>query len=341
MKAAVFRGPGQLSIERRPVPEAAPGGVVIRVRACAVCGSDLRTLKHGHTRVTPPRILGHEIAGDVVAVGAGVTNFAVGDRVSSGADVPCGACPACAAGRPNNCATNLAIGYQWDGGFAEYVAMDRLVVEAGPLATFDPSLSYELASLAEPLACCINGYERLGALPGPRLLIFGAGPIGLMLAMLGRAHHGIEHVTVVEPNPSRRLSAAPFVDKVLDPADDVAAAVQLAGGADVIFTATSAPESHPLAVQCVAPRGSINLFGGLPKDGAPVALDTNLIHYREALVTGSHGSTPAQHRAALALIEGGELPMGQLITDRVPLDELPQAMERARSGEALKVVMQA
>ena len=98
---------------------------------------------------------------------------------------------------------------------------------------------------------------------------------------------------MVEPNPSRRLSAAPFVDKVLDPADDVAAAVQLAGGADVIFTATSAPESHPLAVQCVAPRGSINLFGGLPKDGAPVALDTNLIHYREALVTGSHGSTPA------------------------------------------------
>jgi len=343
MRAAVFQGPGALAIESRPIPVAQPGGVVLRVRACAVCGSDLRTLQHGNRRIAPPRVLGHEIAGDVVAVGEGVTSVVVGDRVSTGADVPCGACAACAGGRPNNCATNLAIGYQWDGGFAEYVHLDRLVVDGGPLATFDASLPYAHAALAEPLACCINGYQRLGPLPGPHLLVFGAGPIGLMLAMLGRAQHGVERVTIVEPNPIRRARAALYAEHVLDTDGAVDAVRRLTDGrgADVVFTATSAPASHPDAVACVAVRGSVNLFGGLPKGSPPTPLDTNWIHYREALVTGSHGSTPAQHRAALALIEAGTVDVGQLITDTVSLENLPSAMNQAREGAMNKVVMQA
>ncbi len=343
MRAAVFRGPGAFAVEDVPAPSVSPGAVLVRVRACALCGSDLRTLQHGHARVAPPRVLGHEIAGDVVAVGEGVTSLRVGDRVSTGADVPCGACVACLGGRPNNCATNLAIGYQWDGGFAELVHLDPRVVRGGPLATFGDDLDYALAALAEPLACCLNGYERLGALPGASLLVFGAGPIGAMLALLGRARMGIERVLVVDPNPARRARAAAFADVVLPFDADLPEAVAdlTGGGADVVFTATSAPASHPMAVACVAMRGSINLFGGLPKGGPPVALDTNRIHYREALVTGSHGSTPAQHAAALALIADGVVPVGTLISERVTLEELPAAAERARSGEVLKVVMQA
>ncbi|MCO4771991.1 MAG: alcohol dehydrogenase catalytic domain-containing protein [Deltaproteobacteria bacterium] len=343
MKAGVFRGPGQFFIEERPQPEAAPGGVLLAVKACAVCGSDLRTLKHGNPRIAPPRVLGHEIAGDVVAVGEGVTSLQVGDRVSTGADVPCGECAPCRQGRPNNCATNLAIGYQWDGGFAEFVHLDARVLAGGPIATFGAALPYAHAALAEPLACCINGFERLPPRPGgEHLLVFGAGPIGLMLAMLGRARHGIERVTVVDPLPARRASAAPFADDVLDSEGCVEAVMDLTDGrgADVIFTANSAPSSHPQAIDCVAVRGVVNLFGGLPKDHGPVPLDTNRIHYREALVTGSHGSTPAQHAAALALIADGVVPVADLISERVSLDELPAAMERARTGEALKVMMQ-
>ena len=343
MRAAVFRGPGELHVEERPVPTVGAGEVLLRVRACAVCGSDLRTLRHGHSRVAPPRVLGHEIAGEVAAVGEGVTSLSVGDRVSTGADAPCGACSACRSGAPNHCATNLAIGYQWDGGFADYVVLDQRMVDGGPVATFDASLPFVDAALAEPVACCLNGWERLPASARGHVVILGAGPIGLMLAMVGRALGRLDTVTFVDPLAPRRATAAPFADHVVDVPDALDAVLDHTGGrgADVVFTANSAPSSHPLAVDLVAIGGAINLFGGLPKGTGPVAIDTNRLHYREAILTGSHGSTPDQHARALALIADGTVGAGAVVSETVAVDGLPDAARRAMTGEALKVVMTA
>ena len=160
MLAAVWHGPNDIRLENKPVPAVLPGTVLVKVEACAICGSDLRIMGEGNPRINPPHILGHEIAGEIVELGSGVNNYALGDRVSTGADVPCGDCDHCRAGRPNCCDTNFAIGYQFDGGFAEYILLDPLVVKHGPMKKFSKRLSWNHAALAEPLACCINGYER-------------------------------------------------------------------------------------------------------------------------------------------------------------------------------------
>ncbi|MFI5349621.1 MAG: alcohol dehydrogenase catalytic domain-containing protein [Elusimicrobiota bacterium] len=343
MKAGVLRGPADLAVERVPLPAVAPGSVLVKVRACAVCGSDLRIYLDGNPRITGPRVLGHEISGEVAAVGKGVRNFRPGDRVAIGADIPCGACVHCKAGRANCCEVNLAMGYQLDGGFAQYVLLPPLVVKLGPIQKFGAALGFDAAALAEPLACCLNGYERGLMEPGRRVVVFGAGPIGSMLSALGK-FLGAESVIVIEPSPERRRWAAAFKpDVVIDPAegDVVRRVMDLTGGAggDMIFTACPVVETHEAAVAMVARRGVVNFFGGLPKNAPPIRVSSNHLHYREATVTGSHGSTPEQHRKALRLIESGEIDVKALITHRFALDSLKDALATAGSRKGMKIVV--
>src|SRR5659263_395825 len=159
MKAAVFEGIDQMVVKEVPTPEIDENSVLVKVMACAVCGSDIRIFHHGNNRVNPPAILGHEIAGQIVAVGSKVTKFKPGDRVAIGADVPCGECVFCEAGIGNNCQTNYAMGYQFAGGFAEYVLLNRTVVNFGPVHKLPEHVSFEEGALAEPLACVLNALE--------------------------------------------------------------------------------------------------------------------------------------------------------------------------------------
>jgi len=343
MRAGVWYGPNDLRLESRPIPEVVPGSLLVKVKACAICGSDLRIVSDGNPRVSAQRIIGHEISGEVAEVGAGVTAYKVGDRVSSGADVPCGKCRHCLSGRANCCDVNLAMGYQFDGGFADYVLLDPLVVTHGPMRRFSLGLSYEAAALAEPLACCINGYERALARPDASVVIFGGGPIGLMLASLAPIYQA-RRVILIEPVAARRAQAQSFgIDLVVDPAkaDPVAVVMDATGGqgADMVFTACPSVEAHEQAIAMVAKRGVVNLFGGLPKSARPITMLSNHIHYREAYVTGSHGSTPEQHARALELIEAGKVDVSRFITHRFDLGRLDAAFAAARSREGLKVIV--
>ncbi len=343
MKAAVWYGPNDVRVETRPVPAVIPGSVLVEVMACAVCGSDLRIFREGNPRITVPRIIGHEIAGVVAEVGSGVTRFKTGDRVSIGADIPCGKCVHCLSGRANCCDTNLAIGYQFDGGYADYVRLDPIVVELGPVHLFSQDVTYDAAALAEPLACCLNGYERALFRPGNTVAIFGAGPIGLMLAMLGQ-YSGAGGVIVVEPSTYRRRKAEEAgASLVIDPRseDPVARILEFThgNGADTIFTACPVAETHEQAVQVVAKRGVINFFGGLPKAAPPIRILSNLIHYREAYITGSHGSTPAQHQQALEIISSGQIDAARMISHGIDLADVVKGFNLAGSGETMKVVV--
>jgi len=346
MQAAVWYQPNDLRLEDRPIPDAIPGSLVLKVHACAVCGSDIRILKEGNPRILEPRILGHEIAGEVVEIGEGVVGYAIGDRISTGADIPCGECKHCKSGRPNCCDINYAIGYQFDGGYAEYVRLDPLVVKYGPLQKFDKKLPWKNAALAEPLACCINGYERVfyqeGA--GGTVVIFGAGPIGLMLMTLGKQLYSAKQVIMIEPNKTRRaLSLSLGADIVVDPAteDPVTLVMDLTDGqgAQAIFTACPVIETHKQAIEMVAKRGVVNLFGGVPKSEPPIPLLSNFLHYREAYVTGSHGSTPEQHSKALALISTGRVDVTNLISKTVSLSNIHEGFALATAGSVSKVIV--
>lgn len=343
MQAAIWHGPKDLRVEEVPVPDVVSGSVLLEVKACAVCGSDLRIFGEGNPRIEPGRIIGHEIAGEVVAVGAGVEKFRIGDRIAVGADVPCGKCVHCLSGRPNCCDVNLAIGYQFDGGFAQYVRLDPIVVELGPVAKLQAGTSYEAAALAEPLGCCVNGYERALMREGNSVAIFGGGPIGAMLAALGHAL-GASKVIMVEPSASRRtllqqLGGATVVDPTS--VDPVAAIMELTGGqgADTLFTACPVAQAHEQAIAAVAKRGVVNLFGGLPKTAPAIALSSNHLHYREAYITGSHGSTPEQHRYAVSLIEEGRVDARRLVGASMALGRIHDALDMARAGSTMKVVV--
>ena len=346
MLSASWYGPNDLRLENKEIPKVVPGSVLVKVKSCAICGSDLRILRDGNPRISPPHILGHEISGEVVEVGEGVFNYNVGDKVSTGADVPCGQCNHCLSGRPNCCDINYAIGYQFDGGYAEYILLDPLVVKHGPMQKFDNSLSWQEASLAEPLACCINGYER--ALyqenMGGIVVIFGAGPIGLMLMMLGKQFYGVDKVIIVEPSEFRRNMALNLgADVTIDPIaqDPVFEVMNITDnqGAQAVFTACPIVETHKQAINMIAKRGVVNFFGGIPKDDPEISLSSNFIHYREAYITGSHGSTPEQHKKALNMIANKSVDISSLISESVPLSDIMNGFELAGSGKMAKIIV--
>lgn len=343
MKAAIWRGIGKLVVEDFPLPELIDGSVILKVKSCAVCGSDLRIFQSGNDRIRPPRILGHEVAGEIVEVGKGVRKFQLHDRVSLGADVPCGACHHCLNGRANCCDTNLAIGYQFDGGFAEYMRLDPIVVKFGPVQTFDKQLSYDLAALAEPLACCINGFDRAYVKKGGSIVIFGAGPIGIILALLAKFYDS--SLIIIEPSDYRReIAKQMFPDAcVINPnfEDPVKAIMHetKGQGANAIFTACSVVKTHEQAVLSVSKRGFVNFFGGLPKSAKEINLLSNHIHYREAYITGSHGSTPLQHKRALKMIAKKDIALNKLISSKISLSNINQVFSNDHIKNNLKSII--
>jgi len=319
------------------------GEVLVRVRSCAVCGSDIRIYHRGNPRVKPPQIIGHEIAGEVVEVGSGVKGFKVGDRVALGADVPCGTCNFCRNGLGNNCPINYAIGYQFQGGFAEYIPLNELTVKYGPLHKIPDGLSFDEASLAEPLACCINGYELANPTLGDTVVIIGAGPVGLMLVELAK-NMGADKVILSQRSRERlemaqRFSAdviistseEDFVSRVMEETQEQ--------GADVVMVACANPSAQEDALKVVGHRGRVNFFGGLPPGSSKIHIDSNLIHYKECFVLGSHGSVPRQHKLALDILAEGKVQGKDLITHHFALEDIKEAFEVAEGHKGLKVIV--
>ena len=184
MLSASWYGPNDLRLEDKAIPKVVPGSVLVKVKSCAICGSDLRILGEGNSRISPPHILGHEISGEVVEVGEGVTNYAVGDRVATGADVPCGKCNHCLSGRPNCCDINYAIGYQFDGGYAEYICLP----ENSVVATIPAGMSYEEAAPISNGGITALRFLRIAKLQKKqKILIYGAsGSVGTFTTQLAK-----------------------------------------------------------------------------------------------------------------------------------------------------------
>ncbi|MDN5311997.1 MAG: L-iditol 2-dehydrogenase [Thermoanaerobacteraceae bacterium] len=343
MKAAVFEDIEKIIVKDVPMPEIDDNSILVRVKACAICGSDIRIFHHGNKRVKPPQILGHEIAGEVVEVGRKVTKFKLGDRVAMGGDIPCGECKYCESGIGNNCNINYALGYQFPGGFAEYVLLNSLVVNYGPVHKIPANVSYDEAALAEPLACVLNGLELSNIKLGDTVVIIGAGPVGCMMIEVAR-HMGATKIIMVQRSRPRLEIAKKFGADVYICSSEENAVSRVweetgGQGADVVIVANSSPEAQVDALKMAGNRGRVNFFGGLPKNNSLVTFDTNIIHYREIFVHGSHGASPGHHRKALELIGSGAIKIGNYISHKFSLDDILEGYKMAESHEGMRVVI--
>lgn len=344
MKAAVVTELNNMQVQEVEKPMIDDNGVLVQVKACAICGSDIRIFHSGNSRVEFPTIIGHEISGEVVQVGKNVSKFKEGDRIAIGADVPCGECSFCEAGIGNNCQINYAMGYQFQGGFAEYLPLNRIVVNYGPVHKIPDSMTFEEAAMAEPLGCVLNALELSPIKLGDNVVIIGAGPIGCMMANVVKKM-GAAKVILVQRSKYRLEMAKKVVnaDVFICSSEENAVERVLAEtgglGADVIFTACPAPEAQQDALLMAKNRALVNFFGGLPKEKENVTLNTNIIHYKELFITGAHGAMPIHHQKAIDLIASGTIDVKPFITASYPLDQINEAFARAESHDGMRVIV--
>lgn len=343
MKAAVLEALNKMIVKEVPTPQPDDNSVLVRVKSCAVCGSDIRIFHYGNSRVNPPQILGHEIAGEVVEVGRNVKKFKIGDRVAIGADVPCGECAFCEAGIGNNCQINYAMGYQFAGGFAEYVLLNRIVVNYGPVHKIPDHVTYDEAALAEPLGCVLNALELSNIRLGNTVVVIGAGPIGCMIIEVARMMGATKIIVIQRSRPRLELAKRFGADVYIcsNEEDSVARVLEETNnlGADVVITANPSPEAQVDALKMAKNRARVNLFGGLPKDKSLVTLDTNIIHYKELFVHGAHGALPIHHQKAVELIASRAIDMKNYISHKFSLDNILEVFSAAESHIGMRVVV--
>ena len=345
MRVVRFYAPGDIRVEDAPEPAPGPGELKIRVRNCSTCGTDVKISRFGHHHIVPPRVMGHEIAGEIVDLGPQVTGWGAGDRVQVIAAIPCGRCPDCRRGQMTVCSRQESMGYHYDGGFAEYMIVPAKVLAVDGVNRIPDEVSFAAASVAEPLACVLNGQELARVGKSDDVVVMGAGPIGCLHVRMARAH-GAARVFLVELNAGRLAQAAGLVepDEAICAADTdvVQAVLDLTDGRgpDVVITAAASRAAQEQALSMAARRGRISFFGGLPKDDPFIACDSNLVHYRELTIVGANGSSPAHNASALELIATGRVRADDLITHRLPLESALDAIEIVGRGEAVKVTIE-
>jgi L-iditol 2-dehydrogenase len=330
-------------VEEVPVPECPAGGMLLKVRACGLCGSDLRTLRSGHHRVALPWIIGHEVSGTVVQVGEGYAgDWQPGEMLSVGPIVFCGECRFCADGRLELCEGYREIAQAWPGGFAEYLAVPPEAVARGTIARVPDRLDPAVAAIAEPVSSCVHAPEKGAAAPGEAVVVIGAGPVGCIHVSLARAR-GAGQVIIADVNASRLELAVAFEpDHVIDASEtDLVPEVRRlteGRGAAVVITANPVAETQVQAVEMAAKGGRVLLFGGVPPERARPGIDTNLIHYNALSLIGTTIFAPRHQEQALDLLARGEVPGERLVTHRFPLGEFAAGAGLALEGKVLKAV---
>ena len=336
MKAVVFVCDGEMQRTNLPEPDARAGEVVLRVRGCGVCGTDVHIF-HGDLKegVVPPVVLGHEIVGQIVAVGEGVTQWAVGQTVAVDPVVSCGRCEFCQIGRPNLCAASTVIGYSRHGGYAEYTA-----VPASHIVAISPKVGLQGGILVETLACVMNGYERLGFEAGSTAMVLGAGAVGLLWNQMLK-HSPSAYLIQTEPVAYRRRIATELgADLVIDPLrENVGERVRavLPDGVDFIVDASGDPRAIAEGIGLVRKGGTFMIFGVCPK-GSVVRIDPHEIYQREMRIIASK-MPPRKLNPAARLLESGKIEYERIVTTVRGLDDVVEAIHLFTEGRDRNVKM--
>lgn len=339
MQVAVYYSNRDIRLEERPVPAIGPGEVLVRVRACGVCGSDVL---EWYRRPRAPTVLGHEIAGEVVEVGDGVGHLRPGDRVVVAHHVPCGACAYCYAGHETVCPV-LQTGHVDPGGFAEYIRVPAPQTRRG-VFRLPETLTWADGAMVEPLGCVLRGQRLAHLEPGQSVVVIGCGVTGLLHIRAAQAL-GAGPIIGIEPDPFRRERALRIgAVAVGSPEDDIVATLQthLEGRrAQQVIVCTSAPPAVELAFRCVDRGGTILFFAPVPPE-ATVTLPFNELFWRnEVTLTSSYGAAPADMQQALDLLRWGRISVRDLVTHRFPLQDIARAFELVlHPRDSLKVLVE-
>jgi L-iditol 2-dehydrogenase len=313
------------------------------VKAAAICGTDLRIYKGEKTRgIRKPSIIGHEFSGEVVEIGSKIQSIKIGDRLGIDPVISCGKCYCCLNGLENICINRKAIGYEFDGAFAEYIRIPAIVIKSGNVFKLPDRISFLEAALLEPLSCCINGQNKCNIKKNTDVLIVGTGPIGLIHLQLAKIAGA--RVFISEPNDKRRKIAELLgADILIDPQkEDLYKIVMLntnKQGVDAVIMAIGLNQMVNDLLALIKKGGIFNLFAGFQKKVFS-NIDPNLIHYNEITITGSSAMKLKNYSAAIKLMEKNKINLKSIVTDVFSLSEYDEAFNKALKKECLKIVFQ-
>jgi L-iditol 2-dehydrogenase len=339
MRVAMYYSNQDIRLEEMPVPQIGPGEVLMRVEASGICGTDLLEWYRLHKA---PLVLGHEVAGVIAAVGQGVEQYKVGDRICAAHHVPCNTCHYCLSGHPTVCDTLRQTNFD-PGGFAEYIRLPRINVEQGIFPLPD-DMSFEEATFVEPLACVLRGQKLAHLQPGQNVLVIGSGVAGLLHIQLARTS-GAGYIIVTDIVDYRLEAARKFGADVAIHAEEYTPAYlrRVADGrlADLVIICSGAPSAISQALESVE-RGGTVLFFAPTESGVSIPISVNTLFWRnEVTLTSSYGGSPADYAAALELIHAGKICVREMVTHRLGLPETGKGFQLvARAQDSLKVIIE-
>jgi L-iditol 2-dehydrogenase len=341
MKAALFKGPENIIIETVKKPYANNNSIIVKVGACGICGSDIRNYHKGLRHGISSQVMGHEIGGIVHEAGKDVKDFKKGDKVAIAPDVSCGKCYYCQRGFVNLCIDHKMIGTHWPGGFAEYLEIPDVVLRRGMVHKMPDGLSFEEATLAEPLSSVITSQKEAPVELGDTVLILGDGPIGCLHLEIARAR-GASRIIIVGLN-KLKLAKRFEPDLLIDAgkSDPVKEVLNFTNGlgADIAICANPVSTTQEQAIESVRKRGKVILFGGLPEDNPYTNLNSNIIHYNELSITGAFSYPAHMHKFALETIKNKKITSYKYIDLILPIDEITRGFKEAEKGNVLKVII--
>ena len=344
MKAARLYGPNDIRVVECEIPEIGDDEILLRTGAAAICGTDLRMIANGYKGVDAdhPLTLGHEIAGVIERVGKNVKGYGPGMRAALAPNIGCGICDWCSSGDTHLCPDYQAFGINMDGGFAEFVRVPSSAIMQGNIMVLDSSMPLDVAALIEPASCVLNGQLRTGIHLNDKVLIIGAGPIGIMHGLMAKAL-GAAKVYIRDLSAERMKQSVALIPGAEaieeDSLEEAAKRLTNGRGFDVTITACPAPSAQVEALKITGINGRILYFGGLPPGKDEVTLATNYIHYRQLSIYGSTRGNVGHYRAIAKMAAAGNLDLAKLVSHRFPLSRFPEALEYAKKAEGLKTII--
>lgn len=342
MNVVALTGKEQLILQEREIPAISNHEILLKVHAIGVCGSDLRIYQNGDDRVDFPRVIGHEIAGEIVSLGKYVDHFSIGDRVTLGAHIPCGECLFCQKNEGHLCIKGESIGYQIDGGFAEYVVLPRNFIEYGSIQKIADTTSYEIASLSEPFSCVLSGLKEVEIHEGDTVVVYGAGAIGCMYIAAAKKLGAKKVIAVQRSKPRQKMAIEAGADVVIDPLESntVNKVLEMTNGygAEVVIITAPAASVQQESLEIAKKTGRILFFAGM-KQIKEISLNTNHIIYKQLKVVGTHGAPRESHMEAVKWIDDGVIDFHFFVTHSFPLRHTDEAFQTALRKDGLKCIV--
>ena len=345
MLAARLYGPRKIVIENINKPQINENELLVKIKSAAICGTDVRMYINGYEGIDEnnPRVLGHEFCGVVDEVGKNVEHYREGMDVAIAPNIGCGICDRCTCGNGHLCDNYTAFGINMDGAFAEYVKVPEKAIKFGNLMEAPKGLKAEVIALNEPLSCAYNGSLQCGISPGDYVVIIGAGTIGIFHAKLAKMF-GAAKVIMNDLSKERldlcKKNEANIITYHGENLNEFVMEMTEGKGADVCITACPSAVVQKNSLNLMAYGGRINFFGGLPKEQQEVAINTNIIHYKQLIVTGTTRSSLSHFRKTLSFVAEGLIDLSGIVTGRFNLREIEKAFEYAENAVGLKNVIE-